>query len=125
MMIARISQKQSAGSGNSEGGVIVWGVDCRQTAQGDVPNAAMPITDARAFKTLLDGSIGGLTLPAHAGVENLDLRDGTGSGGFVVTRVSRGTEYPIQDAISAARILYPRRIELSAHSTWCSCWPFW
>ncbi len=29
--------KAIAGFANSEGGVIVWGVDCRQTAQGDVP----------------------------------------------------------------------------------------
>ena len=28
--------KAIAGFGNSEGGVIVWGVDCRQTPDGDI-----------------------------------------------------------------------------------------
>jgi hypothetical protein len=86
--------KAISGFGNSEGGVIVWGVDCRRTAQGDVPSAAIPITDARAFKTLLDGAVGGLTLPAHTGVENLELPDGQGATGFVVTHIPSGTSAP-------------------------------
>src|SRR5262245_5828730 len=63
--------KAVAGFANSEGGVIVWGVDCRQTPQGDVPNKAVPIVQPLALKTLFDGALGGLTLPAHSGVENV------------------------------------------------------
>jgi hypothetical protein len=37
--------KAIAGFANSEGGVIVWGVDCRHTADGDVPTGAGPIKE--------------------------------------------------------------------------------
>jgi hypothetical protein len=86
--------KAISGFGNSEGGIIVWGVDCRQTPQGDIPRTAVPISDALAFKTLLDGAVGGLTLPAHSGVENIHLLDGQGPGGFVVTHIPSGTSAP-------------------------------
>jgi hypothetical protein len=86
--------KAISGFGNSEGGVIVWGVVCRQTPQGDIPIAPVLISNAVAFKTLLDNVIGGLTLPAHSGVENIYLLDGTGPGGFVVTHILSGTSAP-------------------------------
>ena len=57
--------KAIAGFGNSEGGVVVWGVACSQTPSGDVPTAPVLITQPTALKTLFDGVLGGLTLPAH------------------------------------------------------------
>jgi hypothetical protein len=36
--------KAIAGFGNSEGGVVVWGVDCRRTDEGDVPAEPVPIS---------------------------------------------------------------------------------
>src|SRR5260370_357708 len=67
--------KAIAGFANSEGGVIVWGVDCRQNPpHGDVPTKPIPITNPNAFKSLLEGSLTGLTLPAHPGVENVSLQ---------------------------------------------------
>jgi len=40
--------KSVGGFANSEGGVIVWGVDCRHTAHGDSPTKAVPISGARS-----------------------------------------------------------------------------
>jgi hypothetical protein len=94
--------KAISGFGNSEGGVIVWGVACRQTPQGDIPTAPIPIRDPVAFKTLLDGAIGGLTLPAHSGVENIALLDGAERSGFAVTHVPVGLAVPY-------RTLYPQQ----------------
>jgi hypothetical protein len=94
--------KAISGFANSEGGVIVWGVDCRQTPSGDVPTAAVLISDPVALKTLMDGAIGGLTLPAHSGVENVALVDKSGEGGFVITHVPVGLNVPYQ-------ALYPRQ----------------
>jgi hypothetical protein len=88
--------KAIGGFANSEGGVIVWGVDCRQTPDGDVPTKAVPITQPIALKTLFDTALGGLTLPAHSTVENISLLDGSSSHGFVVTYVPTGLHVPYQ-----------------------------
>jgi hypothetical protein len=84
------------GFANSEGGVIVWGVDCRHTTHGDVPTKAVPIAQPLALKTLFDSALGGLTLPAHSGVENLDLLNSQRTDGFVVTHVPAGLHVPYQ-----------------------------
>jgi Putative DNA-binding domain len=87
--------KSIAGFANSEGGVIVWGVDCRQNPpHGDVPTRALPITNPNAFKSLLEGSITGLTLPAHPGVENVVLQIDGQTAGFVITHVPVGLNVP-------------------------------
>ena len=93
--------KAIGGFGNSEGGVIVWGVDCRSTAQGDVPTGAVPITNPVALKTLFEGAVGGLTLPAHSGVENIALLNTGSTDGFVITFVPAGFHVPY-------RTLYPK-----------------
>jgi hypothetical protein len=89
--------KAIAGFGNSEGGVVVWGVDCRHTPHGDVPTKPVPITPPVALKTLFDGAIGGLTLPPHSAAENFALlNEGTGDDGFVITYVPAGLHVPYQ-----------------------------
>jgi hypothetical protein len=94
--------KAIAGFGNSEGGVVVWGVDCRQTPNGDIPTKPVPIKDPLALKTLFDGAIGGLTLPAHTAVESVAVPDNPGKEGFVVTHVPVGLHVPYQT-------LYPKQ----------------
>ena len=52
--------KAIAGFANSEGGIVIWGVDCRQNPPyGDIPTDKYPISDPVAFKTLLDNAISG------------------------------------------------------------------
>jgi hypothetical protein len=88
--------KAISGFGNSEGGLIVWGVDCKQGPSGDIPlSPTQRITQPIAFKTLLDNAAGGLTLPAHQGVENLPALSPDGTG-FVVTYVPIGMNVPFQ-----------------------------
>jgi hypothetical protein len=94
--------KAIAGFGNSEGGVVVWGVDCRQTAAGDVPTGPVPIIQPMTLKTLFDNAIGGLTLPAHSAVENIALLDASSTSGYVVTHVPVGLHVPY-------RTLYPKQ----------------
>lgn len=89
-----------AGFANSDGGVIVWGVTCKPTPDGDVPTHTVPISSPIALKALFDGALSGLTLPAHSGVENLSLSDTSGVG-FVITHVPPGTHVPYQ-------ALYPK-----------------
>jgi hypothetical protein len=85
-----------SGFGNSEGGVVVWGVDCRSDPQrGDVPNSSHPITNPTRFKSWLEQAVSGLTVPPHDGVRNLSLQlDQTT--GFVATLIPRGRHAPYQ-----------------------------
>ena len=84
-----------AGFANSEGGVIVWGVDCRpDPPNGDVPIAPLPISNPTAFKTLLDNALSGVTLPAHSTVENIAMPMAHGTEGFVVTHIPIGSGIP-------------------------------
>jgi hypothetical protein len=82
-----------SGFANSEGDVIIWGVDCRQTKHGDVPTKAVPITHPVALKTLFENALGGLTLPAHASVENIAMSN---TDGFVITYVPADCMSPIK-----------------------------
>jgi hypothetical protein len=76
--------KAISGFGNSEGGVIVWGVDCRQGPNGDVPiSPHQKITQPVMLKTLLDNAVGGLTLP-RACVQLTRERIGIGRGTLCV-----------------------------------------
>ena len=77
--------KAISGFGNSEGGVIVWGVDCRpDLIRGDVPTAPVQIQNPVQFKTLLEQATTGLTVPPHAGVRHKEILPG-----FVVTLIER------------------------------------
>lgn len=91
--------KAISGFGNSEGGLIVWGVNCRQTSSGDVPSAAVPVSNPTALKTLFDGAVGGLTLPAHASVENFAALNSGAADGFVISYVPRGLSVPYQTVV--------------------------
>ena len=47
--------KAISGFGNSEGGVILWGVDCRNDpVLGDIPSSAMQIHNPMRFKSWLE-----------------------------------------------------------------------
>lgn len=86
-----------AGFANSEGGVIVWGVDCRQGKDGaDLPSLdSQPgIVNVHRFVSWLNGAVSGATLPQHTGVESVALPRNGAEDGFVVTFVDKGTLVP-------------------------------
>ena len=90
--------KAISGFGNSEGGVIVWGIDCSRGFDGsDVATAEHPITNVRRFVSWLQGVISGCTVPPHTGVQNHPVEiDGKGSG-FVVTYIPKSDHAPHQE----------------------------
>ena len=52
--------KAISGFGNSEGGVVVWGVECSDSlGQGDVAQAKIPLQNAAAFRARLEGAVSG------------------------------------------------------------------
>jgi hypothetical protein len=101
--------KAISGFGNSDGGLIIWGVKCRQGPNGDVPTSPPAyVYDAVAFKSLLDGAIGGRTIPPHRRVENFAYPVTSSPHGFVVTHVPPGHDVPFWSIDEKARGYYLR-----------------
>jgi hypothetical protein len=89
--------KAISGFGNSEGGVVIWGVDCsKDIANADIARTKVPITDAKRFRSWLEGSVSGCTVPPHSGVRNEVVLCGQSQDGFVVTLVPKSNSAPHQ-----------------------------
>lgn len=87
--------KAISGFGNSEGGVIVWGVDCRpHPDRGDVPHAKQPIRNPARFRSWLEGAVSGCTIPPHQGVMHHVIPLPGTDGGYVVTLVPKSDRAP-------------------------------
>lgn len=88
--------KAISGFGNSEGGIVVWGVDCRPNQTlGDVAAAKVKVQNPRRFKSWLEGAVSGLTVPPHPTVTHLVVEDAAGTG-FVVTHIPKSYLAPHQ-----------------------------
>jgi hypothetical protein len=90
--------KAISGFGNSAGGIIVWGVDCRPGEDGaDVPRKKPAADDAAQIRSLIESRLSGLTIPSHGGVINTTvLAGGDSRRGFVVTQVPAADNMPLQ-----------------------------
>jgi hypothetical protein len=84
--------KAISGFGNSEGGVILWGIDCRNDpSRGDIPTGPVRIQNPTRFKSSLEQATTGLTVPPHEGVRHHAIPEG-----FVVTLIPSGMHAPYQ-----------------------------
>jgi hypothetical protein len=89
--------KAISGFGNSEGGVIIWGVDCRdRPAIGDVAAARFPIENPKRFVSRLEGAVSGCTIPPHPDVRHIAIAALAPDLGFVVTYVAKSYLAPHQ-----------------------------
>lgn len=90
--------KAISGFGNSEGGIIVWGIDCSKDFDGsDVAKAEHPITNVKRFVSWLNGAISGCTIPPHTGVQNHPIEIDSKGSGFVVTHIPKSEHAPHQE----------------------------
>lgn len=88
--------KAISGFGNSEGGVIVWGVDCSRNIDGsDVARFEVPIENPRRFCSQLEDAVSGCTIPPHTSVESIVVMAEEESG-FVVTLIPSSNSAPHQ-----------------------------
>lgn len=88
--------KAISGFGNSEGGVIIWGVDASPDADyADVANAKKPIENISRFVSWLEGTVSGRTVPPHIGIQNYPIDIGSGKG-FVATLITKSERAPHQ-----------------------------
>lgn len=91
--------KAISGFGNSEGGVIVWGVECKRGIDGaDRPKTKFPIKNAKRFVSFLENAISGCTIPPHTQVQNHAILQKNGDG-FVVTFIPKSDDSPLQDVV--------------------------
>jgi len=89
--------KAISGFGNSEGGVIVWGVDCSPDFDGaDVAKAKFPIYNVKRYVSWLEGTVSGCTIPPHSGVQNTPIQNSDSSDGYVATYVPKSNYAPHQ-----------------------------
>ena len=104
--------KAISGFGNSEGGVIVWGVDCeRIPAEGDVSSGKRPIQKPTRFKSWLESATSGCTLPPHEHVQHHvipSLRNG--DEGFVLSLIPKSWRSPHQCIVDKHKHRYFMRV---------------
>ena len=94
--------KAISGFGNSEGGVIIWGIDCSKDCDGaDVAKAKMPLDNVDRFVSLLQTAISGCTIPPHNGVENYGVKKGNDNKGYAITLIPKSLNSPHQDVIDS------------------------
>jgi hypothetical protein len=89
--------KALSGFGNSEGGVVVWGVDCSdRDRHGDVARGKVPIHDVARFVSQLESAVSGLTVPPVQGTRSIVLGVSAGGGGIAATLIPKSYHAPHQ-----------------------------
>ncbi len=86
-----------SGFGNSEGGIIIWGIDASGRTD-DYAKLIKPIKGIDNFKSLLESFVSLLTLPVHETVESFVIKKKRGdTGGVAVTIIPKGNGRPYQN----------------------------
>lgn len=86
--------KEISGFGNSEGGVVVWGIDCSDDEDGaDVAHEETMINNPLRYASLLEGAISGCTIPPHKDIKN-HVVETNNDKGFVVTLIPSSDAAP-------------------------------
>lgn len=88
--------KGISGFGNSEGGVIVWGVECSRDYEiGDVAKAKVKVKNVHRFLSWLENAISGCTIPSHNRVRNHIISVDKNGDGFVATYIPKSDLAPL------------------------------
>lgn len=86
-----------SGFGNSEGGIIIWGIDAHGRSD-DFAKSLKPIKGIDNFKALLESFVSLLTVPVHKTVESFVIKNsGKDSKGLVVTVIPKSDDRPFQN----------------------------
>ena len=82
--------------GNSEGGVLVWGVECaRDVELGDVAQAKVKVKNVHRFLSWLEGAISGCTIPSHNKVRNHIICSDKNGDGILATYIPKSDIAPL------------------------------
>jgi len=89
-----------SGFGNSEGGVIVWGVECsRDMDIGDVAKAKIKVKNVHRFMSWVESAISGCTIPSHNKVRNHIISVDENGDGYLATYIPRSEVAPLMTTI--------------------------
>lgn len=90
--------KAISGFGNSEGGVLVWGISTGQEVHepADLPQSKAPVQDVYRFRSLIEGAISGCTIPPHTEIQNHAIAVNPENKGFVATLIPKSLYAPHQ-----------------------------
>lgn len=92
--------KAISGFGNSEGGVIVWGIDCsKDIDHADVAHTKYTIQNVKRFVSWLEGVVSGCTVPPHTKVQHHYIVLNNKDEGFVATLIPKSDHAPHQVAV--------------------------
>lgn len=89
-----------SGFGNSEGGVVVWGVECsRDINIGDVAKAKVKVKNVYRFLSWLENAISGCTIPSHNKVRNHIISVDKNGDGFIATYIPKSELAPLMSTV--------------------------
>ena len=95
--------KGISGFGNSEGGVIVWGVECSRDCDiGDVAKAKVKVKNVHRFLSWLENAISGCTIPSHNKVRNHIISVDENGDGFIATYIPKSELAPLMTTTNSA-----------------------
>lgn len=100
--------KSISAFGNSEGGVIIWGVG---TGKGDIDyaNTVQPITNVSGFQSKLEGFTSLLTSPPHISVvHQIIFTNEINDTGYLVTFIPKSNRRPLQSIYNNENTYYIR-----------------
>ena len=94
--------KAISGFGNSEGGVLLWGVECSRNVEvGDVAQAKVKVQNVYRFLSWLENAISGCTIPSHNRVRNHIVSVDENGDGFVATYIPKSEVAPLMTTVGS------------------------
>ena len=92
-----------SGFGNSEGGVIIWGVECsRDFDIGDVAKAKIKVPNVHRYLSWLENAISGCTIPSHNKVRNHIISIDENGDGYIATYIPKAETSPLMSTVGNA-----------------------
>jgi len=91
-----------SGFGNSEGGVIVWGVECsRERDIGDVAKSKVKVANVHRFMSWVENAISGCTIPSHNKVRNHIISVDENGDGYLATYIPKSNLAPLMTTVGS------------------------
>ena len=89
-----------SGFGNSEGGVVIWGVECsRDIDVGDVAKAKVKVKNVHRFMSWVESAISGCTIPSHNKVRNHIICCDKNGDGYMATYIPKSDLAPLMTTL--------------------------
>lgn len=99
--------KALSGFANSQGGLLIFGVDARKVGGIDAAFDCQPIADIAAFEAQAKSLAGHLIIPKHDGIHIASIREVDGSG-YLLVLVERSERRPHRSEAKDEKYYYKR-----------------